>query len=158
VNFRLLARKLHEGDFDDFGSSSSSSSTLSPTNMLHNTTFILLDEPLRELERLPEPLWSLLSYLYSSLFSLSTETLGQPPTSLPELVLLPSGNIGPHVQVPLAGVLLGYPTAYVPVSHTTSQDNEAYLSGHALDVFELGLRSSQTGDTYVKSRPPVTQI
>ncbi|KAG9082331.1 hypothetical protein FRC07_014245, partial [Ceratobasidium sp. 392] len=141
VNSQLLARRLNE----ESSSEDKLFSTSRMNSILESTTLIFLDEPPVELRSLPEPLYPQLAYLHEKLPWLSTGLLSIP--SLPEVISLPSGNSSPHVQVPLAGILLNYPIAYVPPSQPTSQDNHSYLNGHALDVFDIRLQSSQTGDS-----------
>lgn len=48
------------------------------------------------------------------------------------------------LMVPLAGVLLEYPLAYVPGSRAGSH-SEGYLSGVPLDVYECLIQNSTTG-------------
>ncbi|KAG9077520.1 hypothetical protein FS749_010581 [Ceratobasidium sp. UAMH 11750] len=148
VNSRLLARRLSEG--------SSQGDPLSIRSVSQRTTLILLDEPPTEVQSLPESLDSLLVYLRENLALSATEPLHTSMSSLPKVILLPSANSSPHVQVPLAGILLDYPVAYLPPAQPASQDNHPYLSGHALDVFDICLQFSQTGDSYVKPAPAVT--
>lgn len=149
VNSELLALKLSE---EATSSDISSFRTFSPTTILKDTTLVLLDERLRTLESLPEPLLSLLLHLHSILLSPTQEgTPQQRAPSLPYLVSLPSSDLRPSVQVPLAGILLDYSVAYVPLPQLTPEHNEAYLGGEALDVYEFRLQSSKTGESYVKS-------
>ncbi|KAG9077458.1 hypothetical protein FS749_010647, partial [Ceratobasidium sp. UAMH 11750] len=139
VNSRLLARRLDE--------SSSQGDPQSIRSVLESTTLILLDEPPTEVQSLPESLYSLLAYLRENLALPSTQPLHMPMSGLPKVILLPSANSSPHVQVPLAGILLDYPVAYLPPAQPVSQDNHPHLSGHALEVFDICLQSSQTGDS-----------
>ncbi|KAG8699037.1 hypothetical protein FRC09_006872, partial [Ceratobasidium sp. 395] len=94
VNSWLLARKLSE--------ESTSDDEILVTNrmnsILERTTLILLDEPPKELQALPESLRSLLAYLREKLPLSPKEFLHQSTPSLPEVILLPSAESNPHVQ------------------------------------------------------------
>jgi hypothetical protein len=148
----MLSYKLHSSTPYDFNPASDRHPSLLPASMLNNVTLIALDKPLRVLGSLPEQLRSLLSYLRANLPVSSRETGSDKRVSdLPAVLVLPSSNLGPCVQVPLAGILLDYPFAYVPLPRMEPQSNETFLCGEALDVFEIWLRSSETGELYVKS-------
>lgn len=152
VNSTLLSLKLSKEAACHSISVSPNYRIFSPTTVLKNTTLVLLDERLRTLESLPESLLTLLLHLHSALSPPpGEETPEQRALSLPHLVPIPSSELGPSVQVPLAGILLDYSVAYVPLSQVVPQYNEAYLSGEALDVFEFCLRSTKTRESYVKS-------
>jgi hypothetical protein len=56
--------------------------------------------------------------------------------SLPETVILPFDSV--ETLVPLAGVLLEYPVAFVPPDWTKAA---AYFSGETMDFFDVTLRS-----------------
>lgn len=146
----MLSYKLNGTDHNGSESASELRTDLS-ANKLENVTFIALDTPLRVLESLPELLPPLLSYLRAKLPVTSRETRSDKRVSdLPAVLVLPSSNLGPCVQVPLAGILLDYSFAYVPCPRVEPENNETFLCGEALDVFEVWLKSSETGESYVK--------
>ncbi|QRV76803.1 hypothetical protein RhiJN_04818 [Ceratobasidium sp. AG-Ba] len=142
VNAQLLARKLSNRSTNEDRKSLVNRSGL----ILENVTFVLLDEPPQALESPPEPLEPILERLYVELCLSSLESSHTSTASLPELVLLPSDNLNPHVQVPLAGILLDYPIAYVPMPKPRSHDTPSYLNRHALYAFDICLRPLRTGD------------
>ncbi|QRW19620.1 hypothetical protein RhiXN_01026 [Rhizoctonia solani] len=115
---------------------------------VEDVTLISLDKPPQVLESLPEPLVLLLSYIRDHLTEPSGETRPDKRVSdVPSVLVLPSSNLSPYVQVPLAGILLDYSFVYVPLPREESQENEAFLSGEALDVFEVSLKSSETTES-----------
>ncbi|KDN46043.1 hypothetical protein RSAG8_04550, partial [Rhizoctonia solani AG-8 WAC10335] len=147
VNSTMLSHKLDGSSPYDSDSVSDCQPLCSASIKLENVTFISLDKPPRALESLPEPLVSLLSYLRVHLAGPPGETCSNKRVSdVPSVLVLPSSNLSPYVQIPLAGILLDYPFAYIPPFRAEPQDNEAFLSGETLDVFEISLRSSETAE------------
>ncbi|CAE6488014.1 unnamed protein product [Rhizoctonia solani] len=148
VNSTMLSHKLNGSSPCDSDPVSDCRSLYSASIKLEDVTFISLDKPLRVLESLPEPLVSMLSYLRAHLAGAPRETCSDKRVSdVPSTLVLPSSNLSPYVQIPLAGILLDYSFAYVPPPRAEPQDNEVFLSGEALDVFEISLRSSETAES-----------
>ncbi|KAH7344400.1 hypothetical protein B0J17DRAFT_180 [Rhizoctonia solani] len=151
VNSGMLSHKLGGSSPYDSDSVSDRRPLYCGSIKLENVKFVSLDKPPRVLESLPEPLVSLLSYLRVHLAGPPGETCSNKRVSdVPPVLVLPSSNLSPYVQIPLAGILLDYSFAYVPPLRVEPQENEAFLSGEALDVFEISLRSSETAELYVK--------
>ena len=142
----MLNLKLNGPNHNGSGLELHNQSSIFPTSMLGDVRFVRLDKPPRVLESIPQPLLSLLAFLKSNLSAKANHhDFDERVSELPALLVLPSSNLGPGMLVPLAGILLDYPFAYVPPD--PKEGNETYLSGEALDVFEIQLRSFETGES-----------
>ncbi|KAJ1310837.1 hypothetical protein OPQ81_009355 [Rhizoctonia solani] len=131
VNSTMFSHKLDGSSSHDSDTESDRRPPCSASIKLENVMLISLDKPLRVLESLPEPLVSLLSYLQSHLVGAPRETCSDKRVSDVPPVLGSFWTTRSLTSLPARAEL---------------QENKSFLSGEALDVFEISLRSSETAE------------
>ncbi|KAL0961112.1 hypothetical protein HGRIS_006089 [Hohenbuehelia grisea] len=104
----------------------------------------LADTPIL-LPDVPDELRALVSVLIAQLPETSTDHSNTAAVALPLALALPSVACTPQTLVPLAGIILEYPLAYVPADNPSpGTSTQTFLAGEPVDVYRCLLKATGT--------------